>query len=421
MTNPITTFSALGLCDELVQSVAEKGYDKPSEIQIEAVPAILSERDVMAVAQTGTGKTASFVLPILHLLHTATKSDPKHIRALIIAPTRELAAQVATSVERYSKYTNLCSLAVFGGVRIESQLTDLKKGVDLLIATPGRLLDLYNNHSLSFEGVEFFVLDEADRMLELGFIDDIRHIQTLLPAQRQTLLFSATFSKEIKSLAQGMLNQPISLEIKNTNNNINTITQMLHPVDKERKTELLRYLIEQNNWHQLLIFIKTKRDADALRNTLEDAGISAESIHANRTQHARTKALEGFKEGTIQVLVATDIAARGIDIHQLPCVINYNLPYIPEDYVHRIGRTGRASAEGLAITLFSEDEAKQLRAIERSTGRQFKRHFIPGFAPEKKVIEKKIENEGDLYGNFEADINPRKKPKGRGRKKRGRF
>ncbi|MBO1256051.1 DEAD/DEAH box helicase [Alteromonas sp. 5E99-2] len=420
MTGPTTTFSALGLCDELLQSVAEKGYDTPSEIQIEAVPAILSERDVMAVAQTGTGKTASFVLPILHLIHNAKKTDSGLIRALIIAPTRELAAQVATSVEAYSKYTNLRSFAVFGGVRIESQLIELQKGLDILVATPGRLLDLYNNHSLSFDDIAFFVLDEADRMLELGFIDDIRHIQTLLPKQRQTLLFSATFSKEIKSLAQGMLKQPISLEIKNTNNNINTITQMLHPVEKERKTELLRYLIEQHKWHQLLIFIKTKRDADALRDTLGEAGISAESIHANRTQHARTKALEGFKQGTIQVLVATDIAARGIDINQLPCVINYNLPYVPEDYVHRIGRTGRASAEGLAITLFSEDEAKQLRAIERSTGRQFKRHFIPAFAPPKKVIEKKVEDDGDLYGHFEADINPKKKAKGRGRKRRGR-
>lgn len=410
------SFGALGLCDELLKAIAEQGYATPSPIQAEAIPVVLSGRDVTAVAHTGTGKTAGFTLPLLQLLSAGSGAQPHTVRALVIAPTRELAAQVARSVEKYSCHMKLRSAVVFGGVRIEEQIAELHGGVDVLVATPGRLIDLYKRQAFNFDELEVLVLDEADRMLDLGFIDDIRFIQTLLPAKRQTLMFSATLSKEIKSLVEGMLNNPHLVEVTTANSIRHEIKQKIHPVDKARKSELLIHLLKANKWQQVLVFIRTKVGADDLALLLNKAGINAESIHSNRSQHARTNALEGFKSGDIAVLVATDIAARGIDISQLPYVVNYNLPYVPEDYVHRIGRTGRAGTSGLAVSLFSEDEAKQLKLIERITGGQFKRWVIPGFEPTEKPAAPASAD--DEYGNFEADTEPggRSKKKGRGGK-----
>jgi len=418
-------FSALGLCDELLKTVEEQGYTSPSPVQSAAIPVILAERDLIAVAQTGTGKTASFTLPLLQLLNSGSQAalckkpskkpskDPGNIRALIITPTRELAAQVAKNVQTYGQSTNLSSLAVFGGVRIEAQIHELQNGIDILIATPGRLLDLHSQKAVNFAQLDILVLDEADRMLDLGFIDDINKIESLLPRQRQTLMFSATFSKEIKSLAKSMLSNPVLLELTPSNSHVNSIQQILHPVDKARKSELLVHLIKQNDFAQMLVFTRTKRGADELRNLLESKNISAESIHANRTQRARTQALDGFREGTIKVLVATDIASRGIDVSDLPCVINFDLPFVPEDYVHRIGRTGRASAQGIAITFYSEDEAKQLNSIERLLKRKFTHELVQGFAPTPQAKVPAVED--DLYGNFEPDPNAsrRSKPKHR--------
>ena len=409
------SFSALNLCDELLKAVAEKGYTTPSPIQVEAIPAVLSQRDVMAVAQTGTGKTAGFTLPMVQLLSGATTSQAHSIRALVITPTRELAAQVAESIENYSRHTTIRSTAVFGGVRIEPQIAELQEAVDVLVATPGRLIDLYNQQAINFDQLEILVLDEADRMLELGFIDDIRQIQTLLPNKRQTLMFSATFSKDIKSLASSMLNNPILIEVTAANSIVDSITQKLYPVVKEYKSDLLIYLIKFNSWHQVLVFSRTKQGADSLVVTLKNAGINAESIHANRTQHARTFALEGFKDGSIRVLVATDIASRGIDINQLPCVVNFDLPYVAEDYVHRIGRTGRIGTAGLAVSFFSEDEAKQLASIERVIGYPLQREIIAGFAP---LAPASSPFDDDEFGNFEPDSKRQHKGKLKGRRKR---
>ena len=429
------SFGSLGLCDELLKTIEEQGYKTPSPIQIKAIPAVLSQRDVMAVAHTGTGKTASFTLPMLQLLSDGSikgstlqgcsvQSDPisqaQYVRALVITPTRELAAQVASSVKNYSRHMNICSAVVFGGVRIEPQISELQGGLDVLVATPGRLIDLYNQQAINFDQLEILVLDEADRMLDLGFIDDIRHIQTLLPSKRQTLMFSATFSKQIKSLAKGMLNTPVSIEVAAVKSTVDSINQKLYPVDKERKGEVLIHLIKKYNWHQVLVFSRTKHGADNLVLQLEKAGVSAASIHANRTQHARTRALEGFKKGDVAILVATDIASRGIDIEQLPCVVNYDLPYVPEDYVHRIGRTGRAGNSGLAVSLFSEDESKQLQSIERVIGRKFERLTLPGFALTKKRPAELLndDDDDDEYGNFEADPKPQYRGQSQGRRNR---
>lgn len=412
------SFSSLGLCDELLKTLKELGYESPSPIQTKAIPVVLDHRDVMAVAQTGTGKTAAFTLPIIQILAAGKNTQGQYPRALVIVPTRELAAQVAENVQNYSRHMNIRSAAVFGGVRIEPQISKLQDGVDLLVATPGRLLDLYHQEALNFEQLEILVLDEADRMLDLGFIDDIRRIQKLLPIKRQTLMFSATFSKQIKTLAKDMLNNPVSIEVMIEKSAIDKVKQQLHPVDKERKGELLIHLLKKHKWKQVLVFIRTKLSADRLAAQLEASGISAASIHANRTQHARTHALDGIKNGGIQVLVATDIASRGINVQQLPCVINFDLPYIAEDYIHRIGRTGRAGTFGLAISFFSEDESKQLKAIERATGRQLKREEISGFAPIEKVTAESVDD--DEYGNFEADPIPNRRGQPRGRKGRSR-
>ncbi len=431
------SFSSLGLCDELLKTVVEQGYTTPSLIQIKAIPAVLSQRDVLAAAQTGSGKTASFTLPMLQLLsndptkgiitqagttQNAASPNVKQVRAIVITPTRELAAQVALNVKNYSRHMNIRSAVVFGGVRIEPQISELQGGLDLLVATPGRLIDLYNQRAINFEQLEILVLDEADRMLDLGFIDDIRRIQMMLPIKRQTLMFSATFSKQIKLLAQGMLNTPLLIEVATAKSTINSIKQKIYPVDKERKSEALIYLIKKNNWHQVLVFSRTKQGADSLVLKLEKSGVNAASIHANRTQHARTHALEGFKSRNIRVLVATDIASRGIDVNQLPCVVNFDLPYVPEDYVHRIGRTGRAGTSGLAVSLFSEDESKQLQSIERVIGRKFERLTLPCFTVTKKrpaeLLNDNDNGDDDEYGNFEADPKPQHRGQSQGRKNR---
>jgi ATP-dependent RNA helicase RhlE len=415
------SFCSLGLCDELLNTVKELGYTSPSPIQIDAIPAILNQHDVMAVAQTGTGKTASFTLPILQLLSAGSEPQPQSIRALIITPTRELAAQVYANVQRYSRHLTIRSSAAFGGMRIEPQILELQAGLDVLVATPGRLLDLYQKHAVDFEQLQICVFDEADRMLDLGFIDDIRHIQSLLPSNRQTLMFSATFSKEISLLAKGMLTNPQIIEITAANTIVDTITQTLYPVIKAHKAELLTYLIKINSWRQVLVFSKTKQGADHLVTLLNDADISADSIHANRTQHARTLALDAFKKGRITVLVATDIASRGIDINQLPYVVNFDLPYVAEDYVHRIGRTGRVGTLGLAVSFFSDDESKQLHAIEQLIGYKLERKLIPGFAPigqPKQPISSPYDD--DEFGNFEADSKPSPRGKSSGRRTNGR-
>ena len=409
------SFASLCLCDALLKAVAEQGYTTPTAIQLEAIPAVLSQRDVMAAAHTGTGKTASFTLPMVQLLSGGASPQALHVRALVLTPTRELAAQVTESVQNYSRHMNIRSAAVFGGVRIEPQIAALQEGVDVLVATPGRLLDLYSQGAINFDQLEILVLDEADRMLDMGFIDDIRRIQMLLPDKRQTLMFSATFSTEVKLLSEGMFNNPLLIEVAAANSTAATIKQVIHPVDKDRKSELLIDLIKRNKWHQVLVFSRTKKGADSLVNELESAGISAASIHANRTQYARTHALEDFRSGKVVALVATDIAARGIDVSQLPCVVNYDLPYVAEDYVHRIGRTGRAGSSGLAVSLVSEDEYKQLKSIEEVIGFQFERKILRGFMPTEKAPTSKFDD--DEYGSFEPDSKPKLKPKSRRRGK----
>jgi ATP-dependent RNA helicase RhlE len=402
------SFASLCLCDELLKAVADQGYTTPTAIQLEAIPAVLSRRDVMAAAHTGTGKTASFTLPMVQILSGGasggTSPEALHVRALVITPTRELAAQVTQSVQNYSRHMNIRSASAFGGVRIEPQIAQLQAGLDVLVATPGRLLDLYGQGAINFDALEILVLDEADRMLDMGFIDDIRRIQMLLPDKRQTLMFSATFSKAVKSLSKGMFNNPLFIEVAAANSTAATIKQVIHPVDKERKSALLIDLIKRNKWHQVLVFSRTKKGADSLVSELESAGIRAASIHANRTQYARTRALEDFKSGQVVALVATDIAARGIDVSQLPCVVNFDLPYVAEDYVHRIGRTGRAGTFGLAVSLVSEDEYKQLKSIEQIIGMQFERKIIRGFMPTEKAPVSEFDD-GE-YGNFEPDSKP---------------
>ena len=380
------SFSKLGLSEALVRAVTEHGYTQPTPVQAQAIPAVLAGGDLLAGAQTGTGKTAGFVLPMLQRLATPAGSPPRHgnkpIRALILTPTRELAAQVEESVRTYGKYTKLNSLVVYGGVGIHPQIAALKRGVDILVATPGRLLDHHSQGTVNLSHVEILVLDEADRMLDMGFIRDIRRILALLPKRRQNLLFSATFSEEIKTLADGLLNAPAMIEVARRNSTVEIITQKVHPVDRDRKRELLSHLIKTQNWHQVLVFTRTKHGANKLAEQLNDDGITALAIHGNKSQSARTRALAEFKDGDLQVLVATDIAARGIDIDQLPHVVNFDLPNVPEDYVHRIGRTGRAGATGEAISLVCVDERDFLHAIERLIKREIPSVVVPGFTPD---------------------------------------
>ncbi len=387
------SFNELGLSDALLRAVADQGYSKPTPIQAQAIPAVLEGVDVLAGAQTGTGKTAGFVLPILQRLST---QPPRHAgshrspRVLILAPTRELAAQVEASVKTYGKHLDVSSMTVFGGVGFGGQATRLKRGVDILVATPGRLLDHVQQRSVDLSKVEIFVLDEADRMLDMGFIPDVKRVIALLPRQRQTLLFSATFSDEIRRLAGSFLANPRTIEATPRNSTVEMIAQRIHPVDRERKAELLAYLIGRNRWQQVLVFTRTKHGADKLEHSLQRSGIAAIALHGNKSQGARTKALADFKKGSVTVMVATDIAARGIDIDQLPHVVNYDLPNVPEDYIHRIGRTGRAGNEGEAISLVCIDELSFLRDIERLIKRTISKDVIAGFEPDPRIAAQPV-------------------------------
>jgi ATP-dependent RNA helicase RhlE len=378
-------FTDLGLAEPLLRAVRDQGYDTPTPIQVQAIPAVLQGGDLLGGAQTGTGKTAGFTLPMLQLLsQRAAPRDARGrlmIRALILTPTRELAAQVEESVRTYGKYLPLKSMVMFGGVGMQPQIDALRRGVDILVATPGRLLDHHQQGTLDLRHVEIFVLDEADRMLDMGFIHDIKKVLALLPPRRQNLLFSATFSDEIKALADRLLDQPALIEVARRNAPAESVAQTVHPVGRERKKELLRHLILEGDWHQVLVFMRTKHGANRLTEWLNEHDVTAMAIHGNKSQTARTKALSDFKSGDLRVLVATDIAARGIDIDQLPHVVNFELPNVPEDYVHRIGRTGRAGASGEAISLACLDEEDFLREIEKLIKRAIPRRTIAGFEP----------------------------------------
>ncbi|WP_203257840.1 DEAD/DEAH box helicase [Hyunsoonleella ulvae] len=384
------SFQSLGLSKALLRAVSKKGYATPSPIQQKAIPLVLEGKDVLASAQTGTGKTAGFTLPILHLLSENPKQKYRPIRALILTPTRELAAQVYDNVKAYSEFLNLRSAVIFGGVNQKPQIATIRRGVDVLVATPGRLLDLQNQGVLSIKRIEIFVLDEADRMLDMGFLRDIQKVINLMPDKRQNLMFSATFSKDIKKLAHGILNNPVQVEATPENTTVEAISQKVYRVAKAKKTGLIIKLISEGNWKQVLVFTRTKHGANRLCEKMVKSGITAAAIHGNKSQGARTKALSGFKSGQVRVLVATDIAARGLDIPLLPHVINFELPNISEDYVHRIGRTGRAGANGQAISLVSADETSFLKGIEKLIGENIEVEIIEGFEPDPNASTEPI-------------------------------
>ena len=388
------SFDTLGLSAELLRAVSEKGYSEPTPIQKQAIPVVLQGGDLMGGAQTGTGKTAGFTLPLLQRLMDTSKPHKgrRPIRALVLTPTRELAAQVAESVREYGNHLPLKSAVVFGGVSINPQKQKLIKGVDILVATPGRLLDHVNQRSVNLANIDILVLDEADRMLDMGFIHDIKKVLALVPKNKQTLLFSATFSNDIKKLANGLLKSPSLIEVARQNAATDTVTQVIHPVDKTRKRELLSFLIGSNNWQQVLVFNRTKHGANRLAEQLNKDGITAAAIHGNKSQGARTRALADFKAGNVRVLVATDIAARGIDIDQLPHVVNFELPNVAEDYVHRIGRTGRAGNEGEAMSLVCVDEHKLLKDIEKLIGREVPKDVVEGYEPDPSIKAQPIKN-----------------------------
>lgn len=382
------SFSTLGLCQPLLDAISTQGYTKPSPIQEHAIPPILQGRDVMAAAQTGTGKTAAFTLPMLELLNSKkSKVSANRVRALVLTPTRELAAQVGDSVANYGAQLQLSSAIVFGGVNINPQMMKLRKGVDVLVATPGRLLDLQTKNAVKLDQVELFVLDEADRMLDMGFIRDIKKVIECLPKRRQNLLFSATFSDDIRALAKGLIHDPVEVSVAPANTTAKTVEQQIVVVDKPNKTKALIKLIKDGNWFQVLVFSRTKHGANKIALQLNKAGIKASPIHGNKSQGARTRALAEFKNGDIQVLVATDIAARGLDIDQLPQVVNYDLPHVSEDYVHRIGRTGRAGSSGKAISLVCAAEQKELFGIERLIQEVIPRIQVAGFEAKEKLAE----------------------------------
>lgn len=388
-------FDTLGLRAEILRAIDEQGYTEPTPIQTQAIPIILDGRDVMAAAQTGTGKTAGFTLPMLQRL--SQKPIPKGrrpVRALVLTPTRELAAQVGDSVKTYGRHLSLRSAVIFGGVKINPQIRQLRHGVDILVATPGRLLDHAGQKTVDLSQIEILILDEADRMLDMGFIHDIRKVLALIPEQqyRQSLLFSATFSKEIKRLAGSLLDRPELIEVAVQNSTADGIQQVIHPVDKRRKRELLSHMIGSRNWQQVLVFTRTKHGANRLTQQLEKDGLTAAAIHGNKSQGARTRALAAFKNGKVRVLVATDIAARGLDIAQLPHVVNYELPNVAEDYVHRIGRTGRAGNEGEAVSLVCVDEHKLLKGIERLLKQKIPQIVLPGYEPDPSIKPEPIQN-----------------------------
>ena len=407
------SFETLGLSAGLLRAISEQGYTEPTPIQRKAIPIILGGKDVMAGAQTGTGKTAGFTLPLLQLLSkNPIKTGRRPVRALVLTPTRELAAQVGESVNTYGRHLPLKSTVIFGGVKINPQINKLRNGVDILVATPGRLLDHCGQRTVDLSQVEILVLDEADRMLDMGFIHDIRKVIALMPANesRQNLLFSATFSGEIKTLANRLLNNPEHIEVARRNATAEGIKQVVHPVDKLRKRELLSHLIGSQNWRQVLVFTRTKHGANRLAEQLGKDGLSAAAIHGNKSQGARTRALAGFKNGDVRILVATDIAARGLDIDQLPHVVNYELPNVPEDYVHRIGRTGRAGNEGEAVSLVCVDEHKLLRDIDRLLKREIPKVVLEGYEPDPNIKAEPIQNGRNGKGRSQ----PRKPAGGRG-------
>ena len=412
------SFDTLGLAEPLLRAVREAGYTVPTPIQAQAIPAVLSGGDVMGGAQTGTGKTAGFVLPLLQrLMDKPAVRDARGklpIRALILTPTRELAAQVEESVRTYGKHSKLTSMVMFGGVGMQPQVDKLRRGVDILVATPGRLLDHHGQRTLDLSHVEIFVLDEADRMLDMGFLPDIKKVLAVVPAKKQSLLFSATFSDEIKALADRLLNAPVLIEVARRNQTADLIAQKVHPVGREMKKDLLTHLIKDNDWHQVLVFTRMKHGANRLVEHLLKQGISAMAIHGNKSQTARTKALADFKKGELQVLVATDIAARGIDIDQLPHVVNFEMPNVPEDYVHRIGRTGRAGTKGEAISLVCVDENGFLRDIERLIKHEIPKERVPGFEPpsherpEPIVLGRMVIGEGAARGGMRRSSGPQR-------------
>jgi len=414
------SFASLGLSAELVRAVTERGYTEPTPIQAQAIPVILKGGDLMGGAQTGTGKTAGFTLPLLQRLMANPVTGKSHIRALVLTPTRELAAQVEESVRIYGKYLPLKSMMMFGGVNINPQIKQLHGRVDILVATPGRLLDHMQQKTVDLSHVEILVLDEADRMLDMGFIRDIKKVLAVLPKKRQNLLFSATFSDEIKLLADGLLNNPALIEVARRNATAELIEQRVYPVDRERKRELLTHLIKEHNWFQVLVFTRTKHGANRLAEQLDKDGIPAMAIHGNKSQAARTRALAEFKTAKLQVLVATDIAARGIDISELPHVVNFELPNVPEDYVHRIGRTGRAGSSGEASSLVCIDEKKLLSDIERLTKREIPVVQVPGFEPDPRIKAEPILNGsnrggGQRQGQGRGQSAPRAGGSGQGR------
>jgi len=378
------SFNNLGLSFELTKSIEDKGYTNPSDVQLQAIPSILKGNDIMAGAQTGTGKTAAFALPILQRLQN-DESKRRRVRALVLVPTRELAAQVGDSFRDYGNNLRFRTSTLFGGVNINTQINKLRKGVDIVVATPGRLLDHLNQKTLDLSELEVFVLDEADRMLDMGFIRDIKKVLKYLPKKKQNLLFSATFPKEIKTLADNLLNSPKMIQVASSNSTVDKVVQVVYPVDKDKKRGLLAHCIKEEGWFQVLVFSKTKHGANKLAVQLTKEGIDAVAFHGNKSQAARTRALKDFKDGKTQVLVATDIAARGIDIHLLPQVVNFDLPYVPEDYIHRIGRTARAGQEGKAVSLVSADEHKLLFDIEKLLKYEIQRKIIQGFEPNQNL------------------------------------
>jgi len=412
------SFDSLGLSAELLRAVGEEGYLTPTPVQSQAIPVILQGRDVLAAAQTGTGKTAGFTLPILQRLAAEPVEGRRRIRALVLVPTRELAAQVAANIETYGRHLpQLKCAVVFGGVSINPQIATLRRGVDILVATPGRLLDHAQQRTVNLAAVQTLVLDEADRMLDMGFIRDIRKVLAMLPTRRQNLLFSATFSNEIRALAAKLLDDPQQIEVARRNTPAELVSQVVHPVDRGRKRELLSHLMQAGDWRQVLVFTRTKHGANRLAAQLERDGISAAAIHGNKSQGARTKALADFKAGSVRALVATEVAARGLDIDQLPHVVNFELPHVAEDYVHRIGRTGRAGSEGEAVSLVCVDERKLLNDIERLLAREIPRHIVTGYEPDPSIRPEPIETgrRGAPAGK------PRKRPgpERQGRRSRG--
>lgn len=407
------TFKDLGLSNALLKAVEEKGYTTPSPIQEKAIPKILEGRDVLASAQTGTGKTAGFTLPVLQYLSETKHPKFRPLRALVLTPTRELAAQVYENVREYSVHLNIRSAVVFGGVKAASQIATLRKGVDILVATPGRLLDLHDQKAVSFNRIDVLILDEADRMLDMGFVRDINKIISYMPAKRQNLMFSATFSADIKKLAHGILKNPVMVEAAPENSTAEMVSQKVYNIDKNKKTEVLTNLINAGNWSQVLIFTRTKHGANKLTKKLLQSKITAAAIHGNKSQGARTKALSQFKSNEIRVLVATDIAARGLDIPLLPHVINYELPNVPEDYVHRIGRTGRAGASGEAISLVCSEETEYLKEIEKLLGEKISVKIIDGFEPtdnappKRAATQKKGSNKSSSKNTRPKNHNPK--------------